>query len=282
MNMNAKQQTDAFVTALLKHCDAVEVQSIRNIDTQDEAPSSIHELRSLADLERLRRWLWHENESANGQILIRPAAEENHPWLFLDDVPLEKAGGIASKYAAVVVETSEGNCHVRLLADRPLSANERLAIQGELVARLRRAESRADTGSTSGVKMGRLPGFRNRKPGRDNWTNLVADTTATSPRFVVVPPRPQEPIQPGGRGLQPTATATATAAAAAAAAERDGDGGYAAEFAWVCHRLREGLDCGEVIRLLADHAMRRGKRQTAAQARKYAERTVAAAFARLR
>lgn len=269
-SMNARQQTDAFVTALLKHCAEVEVQSIRDICKPDESPSSIHRLRSLDDLERLRKWLWHENMSCNGQILIRPAAEEDHPWLFLDDVPLAKARAIANKYGAVVVWTSADNCHVRLLADRPLSKYERLAIQGELVTRLRRAESRADDGSTSGVKMGRLPGFLNRKPGKDNWTNLVTDTTDTAPRYAAVPPPPVETGEPGGRGIPDHRHATAVHGSG----EADGEGGYVSEFSFACRRLRDGRPEHEVTEAIAQHALARGKRRTPAQARKYAETTV--------
>lgn len=264
--MNSKQQTDAFVTALLTHCAEAEVQSIRKIGTPGESPSSVHKLRNLADLEQLRGWLWHQNASRDGQILIRPAAAEAHPWLFIDDVPLRLAHRIAKKYAALVVETTPGNCQIRLLADRPLSEHERTEIQRDLSAR-----AGGDIGSIAGSKWGRLPGYRNRKPGRGgSWTNLVADTSRSAPRFTVVPPRPPELIQPGGRGLHPTAAA------------RDGDGGYVAEFAFACHRLRDGLDCGEVIRLVSDNALRRGKQRNAAQARRYAERTVAAALSRLR
>lgn len=263
--MNARQQTDAFVTALLKHCIEAEVQSIRNIGTPDEEPASVHPLRDLADLERLRGWLWHENASRAGQILIRPAVRAAHPWLFLDDVPRSQAERIAGKYAALVVETTPGNCQIRLLAADVLVESERTEIQRDLAARVG-----GDAGSIAGSKWGRLPGYRNRKPGRDCWTNFLLDTTNTAPRLAVVPPRQPEAAQPGGRGLHPSRTPAA-----------DG-GGYAAEFAFACHRLRDGLDCGEVIRLVADNAMRRGKRSSAAQARKYAERTVAAALRSLR
>lgn len=276
--MNARQQTDAFVTALLKHCAEVEVQSIRDICTPDESPSSIHRLRSLDDLEHLRKWLWHENTRCNGQILIRPAAEEDHPWLFLDDVPLAKARVIATKYGAVVVETSDENCHVRLLADRPLSANERRAIQDMLVRHLRRAAIRADDGSTSGVKMGRLPGFRNRKPGKDNWTNLITDTSATAQRFVAVPPPPVETGEPGGRGIPDHRHATA----ANGSGEADGEGGYVSEFSFACNCLRDGWPEHAIISAIAQHALERGKRRTLPQARKYAEVTVRKAAAKLR
>ncbi len=274
--MEPRKQTDTFVLALLQYCQTLEAQVCWNIDTEAERWSSVRVARSLAEFEPLRGWLAAQNVSQNGQILIRPAAEEDHPWLLLDDVPEAKAMAISSKYAALVVETSkikgtgEGNCQVRLLADRPLSANERHAIQGELVARLRGAEIRADKGSTSGVKMGRLPGFRNRKPGRDNWTNLLADTTATAPRYAVVSPPSEQAEEPGGRGI-PDHLHSKSAPGSGGAG---GEGGYVSEFAFACHCLRDNWPEHAIIEAIANHALDRGKQRTPAQARKYAETTV--------
>lgn len=278
-----KQQTDAFVLALLKHCSAVETQVCRNIDTEAEHWLKIRSACSLASFDRLRGWLAAENASKNGQILVRPAAEEDHPWLLLDDVPETKAMAIANKYAALVVETSkikgtgEGNCQVRLLADRPLSADERLAIQNDLVARLRLAGSQADTGSVSGVKLGRLPGFRNRKPGRDNWTNLLADTTATAPRFAVVSPPAAQVEESGGRGIPDRREATTTIKVSG-----DGEGGFVNEFSFACHCLRAGWQEEAIVEAIAQHALERKKRPTLAQAIRYARKTVEEARRSLR
>lgn len=276
METKPRKQTDIFVMALLSHCNAVEIQVAWNLETEFEKWSSVRVASSLAEFEPLRGWLGAQNARQNGQILIRPAAEEDHPWLLLDDVPEAKAMAISRKYAALVVwtsknkDTGEGNCQVRLLADRPLSANERLAIQGEIVARLRGAEIRADTGSTSGVKMGRLPGFRNRKPGRDNWTNLLADTTATAPRHAVVSPPSARAEEPGGRGIPDLRPAKAVHGSG----EADGEGGYVNEFSFACNRLRDGWSEHAIIAEIAEHAIRRGKRRTLSQALKYAETTV--------
>lgn len=280
--MEPRRQTDSFVLALLKHCRAVEAQVCWDIDTEAEHWSKIRSARSLAGFDRLRGWLAAENASKSGQILIRPAADEDHPWLLLDDVPEAKARRIAQKYGALVVWTSknentgEGNCQIRLLADRPLSANERLAIQNDLVARLRLAGSRADTGSTSGVKMGRLPGFRNRKPGRDNWTNLLVDTTDTAPRFAVVSPPFARAEESGGRGIPDHCHPTAIHGSGEA-----GEGGYVNEFSFACRRLRDGWTEHAVIESIAQHALARGKRRNMAEARKYAEKTVKKARERL-
>lgn len=276
--MEPRKQTDIFVMALLQHSSAVEIQVCWDIDTEAERWSSVLVARNLAEFDALRGWLRANNASQNGQILIRPAAEEDHPWLLIDDVPLAQALGIARKYAALVVETSKDNCQVRLLADRPLSANERHAIQDELVTRLRRSGSRADKGSTSGVKMGRLPGFRNRKPGRDNWTNLLADTTATAPRYAVVSPPAARAEESGGRGLpSPDVPSRHTVVRSS-----DGEGGYINEFSFACHRLRSGWTEDKIIEAIAQQALERKKRPTMAQAFRYARETVEKARRNLR
>lgn len=278
METKPRKQTDIFVMALLRHCSAVEIQVAWNLETEFEKWSSVRVASSLAEFEPLRGWLGSQNASQNGQILIRPTAGEDHPWLLLDDVPLAQARGIANKYAAAVVETSKDNCQVRLLADRPLPANERHAIQDELVTCLSRSGSRADKGSTSGVKMGRLPGFRNRKPGKDNWTNLIADTSATAPRYAVVSPPPEWAEEPGGRGIHDHGVAMV----ARESGEAGGEGGYVNEFAFACNCLRDGWPEHAIISAIAEHAVQRGKRRTLAQALKYAGTTVRKAGKRLR
>lgn len=272
--MNPKQQTDAFVTALLNHCSALQVMVLRNPGKPDEAPSSVHPLNSQADLERLRGWLWYENASRSGQVYVRPAPSEDHPWIFLDDVPRPLAEGIAREYGALVVETTPGNCQIRMLAEHPLPEDERTDIQRDLAERVG-----ADPGSVAGSKWGRLPGYRNKKPGRDGcWTNLLLDTTATAPRYVVVPPPPVETGEPGGRGIPDHCHATAIHGSG----EADGEGGYVSEFSFACNCLRDGWPEHAIISAIAQHALERGKRRTLPQARKYAEVTVRKAAAKLR
>lgn len=260
--MKARQQTDSFVSALLKHCSGLEIMVLRNPGTQEEAPSSGHVVRSLTDMEKLRAWLWHENASRAGQVYCRPVPGEQHPWLFLDDVARPLAERVASKYSALLIETTPGNCQIRLLAARRLSERERAEIQRELATR-----AGADLGSTAGSKWGRLPGYKNRKPGRDCWTNLVADTTSIGRSFpadhpfTAANPSPAAPAaNEGGRGLSRRAPEA-------------GGGGFREEFSFACHRLSDGFDPGEVIRLVAEHALARGKRRTWDQALRYGEAT---------
>jgi hypothetical protein len=72
-------------------------------------PSEIWE-----DLERVAPWLRARN--ANGcAIWSRPSAQA-HPWLFLDDLPAQKAVTVTKKYAALAVETSPDNAQVWIRA----------------------------------------------------------------------------------------------------------------------------------------------------------------------
>jgi len=263
--MEAKKQTDFFITAMLRHCAGVEVMALRNVGTTSEQPTTPRRVRGLGDLERLRGWLWHENASRAANIFVRPGDAE-HPWLFLDDVSKEKAKKIAGRWAALVVETSPGNCQLRILASRPLAEAERFEIQRALAVM-----HGADLGSTAGTKWGRLPGYKNMKPGRGGcWTNLIADTTSTARPFS---------SRPLPEAAHPSPAAPAAIKGGAWATERrDGNGEFRAEFAFACHRLRDGLDAGEIARLIADHALRRGKRRTWPEGLRYGEKTVAAAL----
>ncbi|MDA8256588.1 MAG: DNA-primase RepB domain-containing protein [Betaproteobacteria bacterium] len=268
--MQAKKQTDHFIAALLHHGGAVEVMALRAVGTEAEEPTRARTVRSLADLERLRGWLWHENASRDANIFARPAPGEPHPWLFLDDVARPAAEKIAGRWACLVVETSPGNCQLRILTDRPLAESERTDVQRALAVL-----AKADPGSVAGNKWGRLPGFKNMKPGRGGcWTNLLLDTTTTARPLPADYPATAAAPSPGG--------ASRHKGGGVGYPPEDAAGGFRAEFAWACHRLRDGLDVGDVVRLVADHAMRRGKRKTWAQAVKYAERTVAAAMRSLR
>ncbi len=264
--MNARQQTNAFVQSLLNHCGALEVMALRNIGTDVEQPTTPRVVHGLDDIERLRGWLWHENAARAANIFVRPA-DDAHPWLFLDDVSKEKAKKIAGRWAALVVETSPGNCQLRILASRPLAEAERFEIQKALAVM-----HGGDLGSTAGKKWGRLPGFKNMKPGRMGcWTNFVADTAATARPFR--PDLPDKTVLPSPAGHRP-----ANPGGAWATTPGDGTGEFKKEFAFACHHLRDGLDAGEIARLIADHALRRGKRRTWPEALRYGEKTVAAAL----
>lgn len=119
-------------------------------------------------------WLRAEN-AAGGDIYFRPFRHGAWPVIFLDDLSPSRAIRIAGKYRAAVVETSPGSCHLWLGTALLLDEAQRAGVQRDLVTRLQGA---ADPGSVSGEHWGRLPGFRNYKPGRNCWVNLRARTHA--------------------------------------------------------------------------------------------------------
>lgn len=126
----------------------------------------------LAQVQRLLPWLRAEN-THGADIYIRPSRFADWPVVFLDDIPTAFALRITRKYAANLVETSPGRTHLWLATQHPLDCHERFLAQKFLVSRLR---GLADSGSLSGDHWGRLPGMRNRKPGRNCWVNLIGQS----------------------------------------------------------------------------------------------------------
>jgi len=159
------EQTEEMVYQLLKYSSYLQVASCRFIGTEDEAL-----IIKLWD-EKLLPWLKFENTQKNANIWVRPEPESAHPWLFIDDVPMDMAKKIANIYQCIVVETSPNNCQIRLVSNCDLSKEQRTEVQRSLVKLL---GASADSGSIAGCKWGRLPGFRNKKLGKNGWTNLIS------------------------------------------------------------------------------------------------------------
>lgn len=111
-------------------------------------------------------WLKYENSQTSG-VYFRPARGYAWPLVFLDDVTPTKAYRLADTHNAALIETSPSKYHVWLGLDQPLDEHDRYRAQSELAKKIG-----ADMGSVSGEHWGRLPGFKNRKPGKDNWVNL--------------------------------------------------------------------------------------------------------------
>jgi len=165
------------IDILQKHCKTLEIGVLPYIGTANEGLMFKNTIKNNEDA--LIKWAKAKNATEDAQIYIRPVPADSHPWLFLDDVPKKTALAISEKYASVVVETSENNCQIRLLADVNLTVAERSTIQKILAPKIN-----ADSGSTAGDKWGRLAGFKNRKPKKKGWwTRLVADTTQVNPTF---------------------------------------------------------------------------------------------------
>ena len=287
-----------FIGVMLRFCDSVEIAALHNPQTTAERMERLGSVEAsdgdavVADLLRLARGA---NARGNANILVRPDPAVHHPWLLVDDLPLTLGIEFAEQMAALVVETSSGNCQVRLLTSIPLDAEGRHAAQEIICERFG-----SDPGSTAGDKWGRLPGFTQRKPGKaGQWTNLKADSTQDRGPVGV-----EHIIKLGESQIQQEHIEANEAAFASfspprggvgslvlpasgmhpslGTARQGGEGGYRNEFAFACHSLRAGLPPSAVASKVAANALARGKRRTPDAARLYAEKLVAAAQSRLR
>ena len=227
----------------------------------------------VSDEESLRRLLpWLKARNADGNaIWCRPAADD-HPWIFLDDLPARHAHLITGKYAAVAVETSPGNAQAWICADRALTREERQTINRALAQRCG-----ADPFAISEPRWGRAPGFWSGKAGRP-WTALKAISIPERARFDPTPyydiesaaalsraPGPSAGLPPPTRPLRPRA------------GRKEGVDESAREFAYACHALRAGVPAETVAERVARHAYARGKRPSLDASFKYARRLVEAA-----
>lgn len=172
------EQSVEMVFQLLKHTNLLEVAACRFIGTENEC------LIIKPWNQKLLSWLKFENTNKNANIWVRPSPESSHPWLFIDDVPMSTAQKIAKKYQCIIVETSPHNCQIRLISNCDLNKTQRTEVQRSIVNVL---GSLADGGSIAGCKWGRLPGFRNKKPSKDCWTNLISVQDEALPKFDPAP-----------------------------------------------------------------------------------------------
>lgn len=163
-----------MIDTLFQHCESLEIAALRHIGRSNEKMIK-HTWSTEKDL---LAWARFENAESEANIFIRPTPETRHPWLFLDDLSFEKADALSEKYQCIIVETSSRNYQARLLACRDLTLSERFEVQRVLAMKIG-----GDPGSTSGCKFGRLPGFKNRKLGKDFWTQLAALPNSALPKF---------------------------------------------------------------------------------------------------
>lgn len=119
-----------------------------------------------AGVENSLAWLRYENSRTAGAY-FRPARGHAWPLVFLDDVAPVDAKHLADNHSAALIETSPCRFHVWLAMDHALDEYDRYRVQASLAQQVG-----ADMGSVSGEHWGRLPGFKNRKPGKDYWVNL--------------------------------------------------------------------------------------------------------------
>lgn len=259
--MNPITQILDFTVFLLTYAGAVEYAAAEyGSDGRVSRVLPAHlVVRGQDDITRLLPWLRAKNAGGHN-IWARPAAPD-HPLIMLDDLPSGRAIAVTRKYAGTAVETTPGNAQVWIVCDRMLTRKERQDVACALCARIG-----SDPGAISEPRWGRLPGFKQKKPGKTGWTNLLAVNTE-------------------GRHFNPGPFLTASAPLSAPRL-REAGGGFTSEhgdvsrreFAFACHSLRAGLPPDVVAQRIADHVAATGRRKS----RDYARRTVAAVLARLR
>ena len=210
------------------------------------APSTTR-AQALAPDQLLRRLSWLRAENANGgDIYFRPARRLPHRVVFLDDLPQRLAHRIAAKYGSAIIRTSPNRCHLWLSLAQPADEQARGWIQRDLVDRL---DGAADPGSVSGEHWGRLPGFRNRKPERDCWVDLIA-TTEAEPYHATLPANPPAQIHRATRN-QPASSDMSRA-----------------EWGWVLGSLENGIPPDILFERLVERATpRRGRTDATRYAR---------------
>ncbi len=251
-----------------------EHQGITRVDLAVQKRSGAWLQQSSMDREGLQQLLpWCRSENAHGSnVYVRPHRHSAWPVVFLDDVATADAQEIAQTHSALVVETSANRCHVWICTDEDLDERQRLACQKHLAARPGANRTLADPGSVSGDHWGRLAGFRNRKPSRNCWVNLLRASHGLPafPVFGLLAPAPIAPISPSIGGGVVISPASCVGGRAPSESE--------CEWASVMVRLERGEPPAEVEAWLTDHARaRRG-----ADAVRYAHHTVAKAYLTIR
>ena len=224
--------------------------------------------RDVAEVVRCMPWAGARNH-AGYDVYVRPARYDafgnlaDHAVLFFDDLPVEMAARICTKYKACAVETSKDNCQVWLGIDRPLTEIERLKEQTLIAEKIG-----SDKKSVSGEHFGRAVGFRNKKKNRGNEFVKIVSMSTDRQAYIATKKEVSSfspPAAARGLGL------------AYRINTQSGGGDSDKEFAFACISLEKGMDRNEVKRMIADHAFNRGKRKSYQEAVKYAEKTVIAA-----
>ncbi len=295
MTSRTRTQTIAMIEALWSRLGTVplEIGALCRIGTADAALLR-RTLAPGADPAGLLAWAGWQQVHEHAQILVRPAPEAPHPWLLADDIPIAAALAFSGRQAALVIETSPGNCQLRVLADRALSMSDRTVAQRAL-----RKHLAGDPGSIAGDKWSRLPGYRNVKPGRDCWTNLLRHGLTACPvsaaallaQAQAVPGCGSAPalapltsaLGQGrcGQGQGSPAGRAAAGGARPEAGPADHAGGSKIDFAWACAQIRAGADPQSIIGAITAAALGRKKRSNEAGCMEYAERTIRNAQARI-
>lgn len=286
-HMPPAQQAHSIIAALrypLPPGVALQIGLLPRVGRADQGQMQTLTLAAPHDAELLLRQARGAQMRVEAQVYVRPDPTQRHPWLFIDDLPEGEALALARQKACVVVRTSPGNCQVRLLADRPLTADERTACQRALVERLG-----GDQGSVAGDKWGRMPGFTNRKPvaGKlGHWTELLADTSMAMPPAMtaVLLGTAEGPVSPPVGGLYSAPASGRPASArgglgfASDPAARGWTDRHVASFTFACRSLaRDRLSDDEIVQRMGAWLLSHGKRPSEASAAQLARTIFAAA-----
>lgn len=244
--------------------------------------------------------LWARALRAGSGIHWRPAVTKMRGvrrYALVDDVSDATARGIAARYRALTVNTSENCNQILLPLAREVAPMDQHRLQVMLVARLLSAGHYADRAATGAGQFGRLPGF----PHPDHEGRVVrrlklfqpADVLLDPDAVLALPmpttdgdvakvstgPMAQRAIPvhgPGsppavqrrvGRPHQPVRPRHASGPATAA-------GGSERDFGWACGEIRRKRKLEELVERLATAALERDKGRDYASALAYAQRTV--------
>ena len=228
--------------------------------------------RDRAEIERLLSWATVRNREGEN-IYTRPAqfmpdgSLAGWPIIFLDDLSPTTAAGIARKYRSIVVETSADNCQVWIALCRPCSEHERRLVQSALAPLVG-----ADPGSVSGEHFGRMPGYCNRKSGRNNHRIVIWGTNGDGP---ALDPAPCLIGAPGAVSTPFLPSSGAVCHRFTPAATQDPADDSALDFRYALVRLHADRPAEEIVEAVFRHAMNRGKHAGSEPCvRQYAEATV--------
>ncbi len=226
-----------------------------------------HGNMDAADIAPLGRWLRAEN-AHGADVFVRPHRYAEVPLVFLDDVPTPDALSLARQVQSLVVETSPGRCHLWLATDRALGESSRQRMQQALAAGQIIPGLHADPASTSGEHYGRFAGFRNCKPQRGCWVNLLAASVEYPVLRVGAAPL-GDAEGAAGKALMGQQLGGGRDPLVVSESERD--------WAWVMRELEQG---GEVQRIESE-LVNRCRPRRGPDAQRYAARTVAQAKRRI-
>lgn len=208
---------------------------------------------------RIIGYAGYANLHKSANIFVRPARKcdgglLDHAILFIDDVPAGAVEKICDLWSAAIVETSKASYQAWIRTRWPLNEQSRARAQSALALKFN-----TDRASVSGEHYGRLPGFRNRKPTRNNdWVNVikVSGGALLDPApYLRKPSKMERPVTWDTKVTSPA----------------NGVDASAAEFGFALNALKNGADPA----IVRDNLLRRAiLRRAPADAQRYVDYTM--------